>query len=102
VEEGRMTTASEPGQQRHGERSGSGRGLSIRSAWHEEGMMHSNKLSGEQTAKYECELTVKEMSAILIHLQAPGDLTLHRERYVGQIVLGLFSHFLLVFFQVYC
>lgn len=44
VEGRRMTAASEPGQQRHQEKSEAGRGLSIRSACHEQGTQHSNKL----------------------------------------------------------
>lgn len=47
VEGRRMTAASEPsepGQQRHQEKPEAGRGLSIRSACHEQGTQHSNKL----------------------------------------------------------
>lgn len=35
VGERRMTAASEPGQQRHQDKPEAGRGLSVRSAWHE-------------------------------------------------------------------
>lgn len=44
VEGRRITAASEPGQQRHQEKREAGRGLSIRSACHEQGTRHSNKL----------------------------------------------------------
>lgn len=44
VEERRMTAESEPGQQRHQEKPEAGKGLSIRSACHEQGTQHSNKL----------------------------------------------------------
>lgn len=44
VEGRRMTAASELGQQRHQEKPEAGRGLSIRSACHEQGTQHSNKL----------------------------------------------------------